>query len=176
MCDPVTSSECRGFTLVELLLVVAIIALLASIAVPGLMRGRAAANEASAISSMRTLVGAQAAYASTCGGGGYADSLDDLALPPPTGAPFIPADLAAAELGGVPKSGYVFTVTGGGVEVMLAANTCNGASDDTMTAFFVQGDPESPGAGTRYFGADESGQMRQDGEQLADMLAGIPLQ
>ena len=178
MSDRANTSESRGFTLVELLLVVAIIALLASIAVPGLMRGRAAANEASAISSMRTLLGAQAAYASTCGGGGYASTLDDLALAPTAGGnPFIPADLGAAELGGTPKSGYVFTITGGGVPVMAAADTCNGAADDTTTTFFIQGDPDSPGnTGTRYFGADESGQIRQDGAQLADMLAGIPLQ
>jgi hypothetical protein len=77
---------------------------------------------------------------------------------------------------GTPKSGYVFTITGGGSSVMLAVNTCNGATDDSVTQFFAQGDPFDPGnTGARFFAADESGQMRQDTAQLADMLAGIPL-
>ena len=76
----------------------------------------------------------------------------------------------------MPKSGYVFTITGGGSSVMAAAKTCNGATDDSVTQFFAQGDPSDPGnTGARFFAADESGQMRQDTAQLPDMLAGIPL-
>jgi hypothetical protein len=68
------------------------------------------------------------------------------------------------------------TVTGGGATVTLAADTCNGAADDTVAEFFAQGDPSDPGnTGVRYFAADESGQMRQDTAQLSDMLDGIPL-
>jgi prepilin-type N-terminal cleavage/methylation domain-containing protein len=166
-----------GFTLVELLFVVAIIALLAAIAVPGLMRGRMAGNEASAVASMRTITSAQASFQATCGGGGYANSLADLAAAPASGgAAFIPPDLAAAGPDGVPKSGYVFAVTGGGTTVLDAEDTCNGADDDTMTGFFTQGDPVGASAGGRFFGADESAQIRQDSAQLEDMDAGIPLQ
>ena len=165
-----------GFTLVELLLVVAVIAIIAAIAVPGVMRGRVAANEASAIASMRTLGSSQAAFASTCGGGGFANSLADLGLAPASGAAFIPSDLAAADPGGIPKSGYVFTITGGGDPVLAAAATCNGSADDTMTTFFAQGGPSAASTGARYFATNESGQIRQDTAALPDMLAGTPLQ
>lgn len=76
----------RGFSLIELLIVVAIILVLAAMAIPNLLRSKMSANEASAVSSIRTVATAQTTYAVAYPTAGYADTLTKLAAPQGTAA------------------------------------------------------------------------------------------
>ncbi len=80
----------KGFSLIELLIVVAIILIIAAIAIPNLLRSRISANEASAVSSLRQINTAQTAYAISFPYVGFADTMTKLAEPPP-GTPITPA-------------------------------------------------------------------------------------
>lgn len=94
----------RGFSLVELLVVVIIIAVVAAIAIPSLLASRRAANEASAIASMRTIHSAQTTYFSVVGGNQNFGSLSDLG-----NTQLLDPLLGGAET--TSKSGYTFTIS-----------------------------------------------------------------
>ncbi len=134
----------KGFSLIELLIVVAIILIIAAIAIPNLLRSRIAANEASAVGSVRTLNTAEITYNTTYPTVGFASlgsfgSRDWRAQPTSSAAGLIDANLAS----GV-KSGYSFTVTpGGGTPV---------ASYESAAAPVTAGT-----TGQRYFCSDNSG-------------------
>lgn len=151
-----TKNTQKGFSLIELLIVVAIILIIAAIAIPNLLRSRMAANEASAVGSLRTLNTAAVTYSTTYGIG-YPANLSDLG--PAASATSTAADLIDSVLAGGVKSGYSFTYTAG------AADTSGNINTYTLT-----GEPTTAGTtGQRGFFTDQTGVIRGDADASADV-------
>jgi type IV pilus assembly protein PilA len=107
----------KGFSLIELLIVIAIILIIAAIAIPNLLRARMAANEASAASAVRSISVAEVSYNTTFPSIGYAGAISDLGYtvpctPAPTHACLLDNNLASAIPGSSGHSGYQLLATG----------------------------------------------------------------
>jgi len=157
----------KGFSLIELLIVVAIILIIAAIAIPNLLRSKMAANEASAVGSIRTINTAQVTYSSTYGIG-YAASLPSLGgLASPCAATSTNACLIDPVLSSGLKSGYQFT----SAAVLIVNGIANG--------FEAEGHPAAGAIGVtgqRSFCSDQSGVIRFDptGTTIAAPCAAVP--
>jgi prepilin-type N-terminal cleavage/methylation domain-containing protein len=145
--------EHAGFTLVELLIVIAIIGIIASIAVPAMLRARRTANEAAAIGSLRALNSAESGYAAVAGKGGFAPLLATLAAPcPGSTTGFISPDLS---IDPAVKSGYTITMAAA-TGSSPGPTDCNGVA--TETAYYTTAVPVSAGlSGLRAFASSGSG-------------------
>ncbi len=138
-----TEQHREGFTLVELMITVAIIAILMAFSIPIISNARISANEGSAVSSIRTLTSANTTYRTRFGS--YASVLGDF-----SSSGLIDTVLAAA-VGPPGKSGYVFTYSHSG------------------DAWELRAEPITPGvSGQRYFYADTSGIIRSADNVAAD--------
>ena len=153
-----------GFTLVEILIVVALIAILASLAAPYLLSAKSSSNEASAIGSLRSINSAQSTFASSCGGGGYAQTLIALNTGPLGGGPsFVSPDLGTAAI--VMKSGFNVSMNDDGSS-QVVGTACNGLA--AHFSYFAWASPVSFGnSGNRHFGTSPEGTVWQNTADLA---------
>ena len=137
----------RGFTLVELMIVISIIGILLALAFARFHNMQARANEASAVSSLRSIAAAEWQFAQTCSNQKYATSLTALGQPAPaTGQAFLSPDLTSADV--VRHSGYDFRIAAKPLDG--APQACNGTA--VAAGYAATADPAVPGqTGNRFF-------------------------
>jgi prepilin-type N-terminal cleavage/methylation domain-containing protein len=144
----------RGFSLIELLIVVAIILIIAAMAIPSLLRARISADEASAVASIKAINQAEIQYETSYPTIGFAPNLASLGgaapcVPAQANACLIDNSLATASPGNGSKSGYVFLATG------------QAPVNGTNTQYVVGGAPTSfNSTGVRNFCSTEDGVIR----------------
>jgi type IV pilus assembly protein PilA len=158
-----------GFSLIELLIVVAIILIIASIAIPSLINTKIVANEAAAVASLNTIRSAEAAYIASYPEVGFADSLERLGPPanastPPdaTHSGLVDEVLATKKA----KSGYNYSISG-----------LKSESSPTVNGYVAIASPQSTTTGKRSFCMNETGVVRaQSGGTACDPATSAPLQ
>jgi len=139
----------RGFSLVELLIVVLIIGIIAQMAIPHLMQSKLAANEASAITTVRSVLNAETLYVTTAGSGKYGSM-----------ATLVSGMLVDTVVGSSTKDGYVFSIS-------LGAAATSFSIDSRPTGF--------SNSGIRSFYADETAVIRYTTANTAATASDTPL-
>ena len=155
----------KGFSLIELLIVVAIILIIAAIAIPSLLRARMSANEASAVSSLRGINTAEISYNAAYSNLGFATTLSYLGgvggtscVPSTSSGCFIDASLTTGQ-----KAGYNFT---------LAVGSSPAVGGTTMSYSAIAAPITLDTTGSRYFCSFEDGVVRSSTGAIANPCVG----
>jgi type IV pilus assembly protein PilA len=153
----------KGFSLIELLIVVAIILIIAAIAIPNLLRAKIAANQSAAVGTLRTISSAEETYSST-----YSDGFTTTLKMLGGGAGVAPVCAVNGELideilsnDPATKGGYVYTYANNTV-VALPTGVPAGCATSGFLGFSVTAAPVSLSSGTAAYCIDESGVVRVD--------------
>ena|SRR5579863_6332372 len=143
----------RGFSVVEVVVLVAILLVVAAIAIPNLLHSNLSGNESSAVASLRALNAACANYLMLYGG--YPGSLSNLG--PGDAANSTSAALIDAALASGTQGGYVFTYTAGAIGI-----------GGNVLSYNITANPATPGSTGRRFFTDQSGVIRANRSGAAD--------
>jgi prepilin-type N-terminal cleavage/methylation domain-containing protein len=156
----------HGFTLIELMIVMAIIGIILAIAFATYRNMQAKGNEASAIASLRSIAAAEWQFAQTCGSQKYATTLSALGQPiPATGHAFLSPDLTGGDQ--VEKSGYLFKITAKPLDGV--AQACNGTP--VADGYAATADPAKPGlSGDRFFAVNADRILYEDTETFTEKM------
>jgi len=149
------TKESQGFSLIELLIVVAIILIIAAIAIPNLLKSKMAANQASAVASLRTLNTSEITYSATYNVG-FTSSLAQLGPPASGSATSAAAGMIDSVLAAGTKSGYSF--------IYAASAAVNGVTSN----YTINANPITPGTtGQNYYYTDATNVIRQNNSASA---------
>lgn len=156
----------KGFSLIELLIVVAIILIIAAIAIPNLIRSRISANQASAVQSLRVINTAEVTYSTNYQSVGFSPDLPSLAgatpcTPSSATACIIDELLGAATSAAASKSGYYFTYVQ--------------TPGSPATGYTINATPVSAQTGINYYFTDQNGVIRYN-PGAAATLSSPPVQ
>jgi hypothetical protein len=157
-----------GFTLIDLLFVIALVGLLSTLAIPGLMRARGAAQSASAVGTIKVVNSAQLSFAITCGLGFYSPDLITLGRKPPASVDaFLAPELSTTAT--FIKSGYTFSMAG--VPLPGAPASCNGlAAGAASSGYAIVADPFDETPPARYLGSNAEALIWEDTASFFDVM------
>ena len=158
-----------GFTLIDLLFVIALIGLLSALAVPGLVRAKGAAQATSAVGTLQVFNSAQLSFAIGCGSGFYSPDLPTLGVSPPGALDaYLAPELASGAT--IIKSGYLFSMAG--TALGGAPASCNGlAAGRTAVGYAAVADTlDSSAVSPRYFGTNTDGMVYEHSASLASTM------